>query len=96
MFGFRRSRLTTSDLFVNFLFRMRFFLHETDADWLCYSPRDIFIDFALLPKLMRIFQSSTPPRDSFAALGNCVPLGYFLQGTASFLLSQFAVIRPHR
>jgi hypothetical protein len=92
-FGFRRSRLTTSDLLAKLFFSMRFFLQETEADWLYRGTDNSFINFVMLPSFMRRLESSNRPRHSFTVLGNCIPLGCFLQGGSGYLMSRFAVVR---
>jgi hypothetical protein len=81
------------DLASKFIFGLRLFLSESQADWFWRGTDDTVINFANLPKFVRLLNRRYNPRRDPVVLGHCIsyPSGLsFIQGGSGWVISRRA------
>lgn len=92
----RKNLAIYTDLLMNFIFSMRFFLHETNAHWLWRGTDDTIVNLEKLDRLIiRLSAEYSESEEIF--LGHCIDgavyseVGTYLQGGSGILMSRAAV-----
>jgi len=87
-----KTKIGNIDLTIKFLTVLRYFIEETDDDYVIRATDDVFINFEKLPLLLHEIRKQGDPRTTPIIVGQCMHVRgrTLLQGGSGYLISRKA------